>query len=304
MNLDARTYFYAAVGLVAVAIAFVVYMLARNPAAETPRLGLRGYKRHRALTGGGLFPMIEPLLRMVAGWMAHLPLARLRGRVDRMLAYSGYFLGLSANEYLAITLLGGLAGFGLGLGAVHAMDAEPAFAFVFAAIGVWLPYSTLSAKIRYRRREIDRSLPGAIDLVAPCMSAGLDFPGGLRLVTDDIRLRDDPLQEELRRILQDLDLGMSRRRALEGFADRVPSEAVRNFIASVVQSEEKGNPLGEVLRIQAGMLRTKRSILAEEATARATVLMIGPLVMLLISTLILICGPLLMKVLTDSGDGF
>ncbi len=304
MALDARTFFFAALGLVAVAIACVVYALAKNPAAEAPRLGLRGYKRHRALNSGGLFPWIEPILRMVAGWMAHLPLNRLRGRIDRMLGYSGYYLGLSANEYLAISLLGAVLGFGLGLAVSSGMDADPAFAFVFAGLGVWLPYTSIASQVRFRQRDIDRGLPGAIDLCALCMSAGLDFPGALRLVTNDMRLRDDPLQEELRRILQDLDLGMSRRRALEGFADRVPSDAVRNFIASVIQSEEKGNPLGEVLRIQAGMLRTKRSILAEEATARATVLMIGPMVMLLICTLILIAGPLLMKVLNDSGEGF
>jgi len=65
---------------------------------------------------------------------------------------------------------------------------------------------------------------------------------------------------------------------------------VRELVGAIVQAEEKGTPLAEVLRIQAGMLRMRRTILAEESAARAGVLMMIPLIMLLGSILIILMG--------------
>ena len=72
----------------------------------------------------------------------------------------------------------------------------------------------------------------------------------------------------MQRMLQELDLGHTRRKALEGLAERVPTEPVRDFVASVVQAEDKGTPLAEVLSVQARMLRMRRSVRAEESAAK------------------------------------
>jgi tight adherence protein C len=62
-----------------------------------------------------------------------------------------------------------------------------------------------------------------------------------------------------------------------------------------VQAEEKGNPLAQVLRIQAGMLRMRRSIMAEENAARAAVMMMGPLMLIFCAIIIILLGPFIVN---------
>jgi tight adherence protein C len=138
-------------------------------------------------------------------------------------------------------------------------------------------------------------LPVEIDLAAMCMHAGLDFPGAIRLVVAQRKSGEHVLREELSLVLSELDLGHTRATALSNFAARVPTSAVREFVGAVIQAEEKGTPLADVLKIQATMLRMRRSILAEEAASRAGVLMMVPMLMLLGSVFVILMGPLVLQ---------
>jgi tight adherence protein C len=164
-----------------------------------------------------------------------------------------------------------------------------------AALAPSLLHQELRAERERRFREVARSLPVEIDLAAMCMHAGLDFPGAIRLMIEAPHRGQRVLHEELLRILQELDLGHTRAEALRSFAERVPSPAVREFVAAAIQAEAKGTPLSEVLRIQATMLRMQRTVQAEEAAARAGILMALPLIMLLCSLLIMLLGALIIK---------
>jgi tight adherence protein C len=268
-----------------------VFVLARNPATHTPRLGNRGLKRQKALEEGGLFKSIEPLMRLVAGWVAHLPIPQRRRAIDELLVHSGDWLGLTADEYIALSLICGVGATLVGLSAATILEFPVIFAFFFSGLGAILPYMKVTGEMGRRFKEVNRSLPTSIDLAALCMGAGLDFPGALRQITEKAANREDALVEEFSRILQELDLGRTRRQALEGFAERVPTDAVRDFVGAVVQAEEKGNPLAEVLRIQAHMLRMRRSIMAEENAARAAVLMMAPLMLIFAAIIVILLGP-------------
>jgi len=285
---------YTALGLIVSGIGLGVFTLARNPPVDTPRLGMRGLKRQQALTEGGSFVSIEPLMRMVAGWVAHLPLGDKRRDIDEMLKHSGDWLGLTANEFVALSLMGGVGFAGFGLAAVYLAGLPSILVFFFAGLGLILPYVRASGEQQKRFKEVNRSLPGAIDLASLCMGAGLDFPGSIRQIVDKAGRRDS-LVDEFQVILQELDLGRTRRQALENFADRCPTEAVRDFVGTVIQSEEKGNPLAEVLRIQANMLRMRRSVMAEESAARAAVLMMGPLMLIFGAIILVLLGPFIVN---------
>jgi len=66
-------------------------------------------------------------------------------------------------------------------------------------------------------------------------------------------------------------------------------------VGAVVQAEMRGNPVVEVLRIQAEVSRRKRTVRAEEAASKAGVAMIGPLVLVFVCILMLIVAPIVMK---------
>lgn len=287
-------YGYAALAMVCSGIALGVFTLARNPPVDTPRLGARGLKRQQALAKGGVFATLEPMMRFTAGWVAHLPLGDRRRKIDEMLKHAGDWLGLTANEFVALSAISALGLGILGLALVTIAELPVVLVIFFAGLGSALPYIQASGELQRRFKEVNRALPSAIDLASLCMGAGLDFPGSIRQIVDKAGRRDS-LVEELAWILQELELGRTRRQALENFADRVPTEAVRDFVGTVVQSEEKGNPLAEVLRIQATMLRMRRSVMAEEAAARAAVLMMGPLMLIFCAIIIVLLGPFIVN---------
>ena len=286
-------------GCVGAGVFIIVFTLGRNPPAERPELGLRGLKRMRAIDEGGLFAKMDPALRMVSGWMRGIPAARYRANLQQKTAYAGEWLGLDANDFMALAFLSAIGFAGLGLSAVVLFDLPVIAAVVLLMLGVVLPYTRMQSIAQDRFKEVNRSLPGAIDLAALCMGAGLDFPGALRQIVEKSASRDAAIVEEVTRILQELDLGHTRRKALEGFAERVPTEAVKDFVGTVVQAEAKGTPLSEVLVIQARMLRMRRSVAAEEAAAKAGLMMMGPLMLMFICILFILMGPFAVRFTTS-----
>ena len=276
-------------------LAIIVYALGSHEPARSPRTGVRGLKRQRALDAGGSFAALEPLIRNIAGWMAYIPAPNLRRQVERNIVLGGEWLGLNANEFFALSTLSTLFFGAMGIVAANAMELGPIIVVFFAVIGVTFPHIRLIGEIQDRQKAVSRGLPGGIDLAALCMGAGLDFPGAIRQIVDKTTDRTDPLPEELSRILQELDLGHTRRQALENFAHRIPTESVQDFVGAVVQAEEKGNPLAEVLRIQARMLRMRRSVAAEEAAAKAAVMLMGPLMLIFCAIILILLGPFIIN---------
>ena len=108
----------------------------------------------------------------------------------------------------------------------------------------------------------------------------------------------EPIVEELQRVLQELDLGRTRRDAMRGLVERIPTEEVRELVNSVVQAEEKGSPLSRVLTIQAQTLRIRRSIAAEETAADAALMLVGPMTLIFLSVIVLLLGPVVLRFAT------
>ena len=289
--MNADVYRYLSMAMVASGLAMGVFTLASNRPEDSPRLGSRGLRRTRAMEAGGSFAQLEPMVRMMAGWVAYFPLTDQRRKVDELLKHAGDYLGLTANEFFAMSAVGFVVGGLLSLVLLTLFEGPGILFLVGGAIGAAVPYFNVTGERDRRFKEVNRSLPGAIDLASLCMGAGLDFPGAVRQIVEKAGNRNDSLVEEFERILQELELGRTRRQALENFADRAPTEAVRDFVGAVVQAEEKGNPLAEVLRIQATMLRMRRSVMAEEAAARAALLMMGPLMLIFGAIILCLLGP-------------
>lgn len=274
----------------------IVYVLSATPSVVAPALGERGRKRRLALEEGGLFATLEPLIRKVSGWVARFEMAKFRERAEAMLQSSGYMLGATTDELAAMMLMTGVA---MALFAGFVASAAGASAWLWCpfafGFGLLVPYLQIGEQVKLRQKLVNRGLPPAIDLVSLCIGAGTDFPSAIRFVVGEIVNKRDPIREEFQHILQQLELGHTRSHALRVFAERVPTEAVRDFVAAVVQAEEKGTPLAVVLEIQARMLRMRRSVAAEEAAARAAVMLIGPLMLQLSAILIILFGPFIIN---------
>lgn len=271
------------------------YAFAKKPSRPASRLGRRGRKRLMTIAKSPGWAAIEPLVRWLGVRLSSLMPESTATRVDRQLVLAGDYLGLVPEEAAALVLLSGIVGVVFGLAIEGLADANGLAFAGFAAFGFLAPYLQILSEAQTRMLRINRGLPYAVDLLSLGLSAGLDFPGALRQVVQNA-LPGDPLAEELEWMLQLLRLGHTRRAALEELALRVPTEPVREFVHTVVHAEEKGNPLAEVLTIQAQVSRMRRTVRAEEEAAKAAVKIIGPLAIVFIALLIVIVAPLLIRV--------
>jgi tight adherence protein C len=87
---------------------------------------------------------------------------------------------------------------------------------------------------------------------------------------------------------------------MEGFAARVPTDQVRELVNSVVQAEARGTPLASVLTIQAQTQRLRRSIAAEETAAEAALMLLGPMTLIFLCVIVLLLGPVVVRLMTGS----
>lgn len=290
----------ALVTLAAAVFSFVFGLLLLPGTAPLP-VGTRSRIRTQRLARSSTLRAIDPLVRWMAARVDPVLPPNLRARLDTMLVMAGDPNGYVPSELVGSVALAAVSGcaVGAGLGAQGGHDLACGLALAFVAGG--LPLLAVREATRARRTIISRELPAAIDGLALAVSAGLDFPGALRQVIDTPPDPMSPLIDELTRVLDQLSLGQTRRDALLGFAERVPVAGVVELVQSIVQAEEKGNPVIDVLLVQAQESRMKRSARAEESASRAGVAMTLPLFLMFGCTMLIVLGPILLSVPTGLG---
>ena len=142
----------------------------------------------------------------------------------------------------------------------------------------WIPPNLwLYSQVRRRHNSIMRALPFVLDLLTLSVEAGMDFISALQRNCKSRRL--DPLNEELLRMTKEIQVGLSRRDALKGMAERVRQNDLKSVANALIQADELGVSIGTMLRIQSEQLRSRRFDRAEKLAAEAPVKMLGPLML-------------------------
>lgn len=274
------------------ALCVFIYTVGSTPSQPGPRLGLRGLKRQKALATNDGWTQIEPAVRWLGVHVSRFLTQEQRKQIDDQLTRAGDYLGLTADEYVALSILSSIGGLivgcvvGLGFNIGGSLTVIGSF-----ALGTIGPYVQIGGVATERLLAISRGLPGVIDVMALSMGAGKDFPGSIREVIEKSSTQDDPIIEEFILILQSISLGRTRKDALTEFSVRAPVETVKEFVNSLIQAEERGNPVAEVLSIQASVSRGRRSVRAEEAASKAGIKIIVPVILVFFTIVTLLLGP-------------
>lgn len=285
-----------AVLCLAAALFVLVYVVVASPTLPPSRLGIRGLKRISTQKSSALWAQLEPSTRWLGARIGGLLSPGARASLDQQITLAGDFWGLTPEELVALTLISSSLGALFGSAFSLLLSRGALYPVIGAFLCGILPYLQINGLQQERQKAIQTGLPYVIDLLALGLSAGLDFTGSLRQVVNKSSNPDDPLIEELNIILQELSVGKTRKQALLQFSERVGGESVREFVSAVVQAEERGSPLSDVLRIQAQASRQRRSVRAEEAAASASVKMLAPMVLLFLAILLLIVSPMFIQI--------
>jgi tight adherence protein C len=233
-----------------------------------------------------LVPVLAPLrLRLPSSLVSDAALeARLAAAGD----------GMPAAAFRMHQLLWGLAGSASALAAVLALavagrPVRPAAALLLIGVGgvlgVLLRDRRLTAAVRRRREAVEAGLPVVADLLALAVASGESPAAALARVA---RVAHGPLAQECGRAVLDARAGQGLVASLEAMARRVDVPAVSRFVDGVAIAVQRGTPLGDVLRAQAGDARAEQHRALLEVAGRKELLMLVPVVFLVLPTVVLV----------------
>jgi tight adherence protein C len=104
------------------------------------------------------------------------------------------------------------------------------------------------------------------------------------------------LAEELGIVLKDIKLGSSRADALKGMAQRLDVGEITSFVAVLIDADSTGASIAQVLKDQSVQIRLERFVRAEKAGARASQLMLFPMMLFIMPAVFMVLfGPLIVQ---------
>ncbi len=173
------------------------------------------------------------------------------------------------------------------------------FTLIFAPLGFILPDVFYYArKIRARQQDIIHNFPTFVDLAALMIESGLDYMTAFDRIVKIAPVKTN-LETEMERTINEVQLGYSRRDALRRLSLRTGLQEVRSFVGLVIQSDELGTSLVELLRNYSTDMRFRRLNKAEKLAAQASTKMLIPLFIFIFPTVfILMLSPMIADLMT------
>jgi tight adherence protein C len=301
--------FLGALFLAGVAVALVARAVAMPRMRTVEAIGrIDGYgysgSSVEADPGGGLRGALDDLANLVGGFVARrfggLREAELRNELMAAGLYStaprmffGYRMLCAVCVPAAWVWLALTSGF-------------PAFLGVFGVIvailiGWTAPMTVVRNRARRRLEQIDYELPELIDLLVVTVEAGLGFSSSLQVAAERL---EGPLGDEMRLTLQEQSMGLSTNEAMRNLLLRSETPAMRSFVRSIVQGEQLGVSIGDIMRNLAVEMRKRRKASAEERAQKAPIKILFPLIFLIFPAMfVILLGPAVFQFLEAFGSG-
>lgn len=215
-----------------------------------------------------------------------------------LLMQAGLDQVVTADQFVACRVV--LALFGCFFGFFMALSGSMLTGLILVFLLSFYPQVWLKKRRTLRHLEIQRALPNLLDLLTLSVEAGKDFLTAMRDILR--RRKGDALGEELSRAFQEIQLGKSRRDALKELSARVQQADLSAVMTAIVQADELGVSIGQVLRIQGDQLRGKRFQRAEKLANEAPVKILIPMVIFIFPAVFLVLlAPLFLSLFNASG---
>lgn len=248
-------------------------------------------RRARAESGALSFThrMLSPLFNMLSHAAFSVTPPGIRAFLTRRLVRAGLASRVSTSRFLLLcfSVATFFAIFGV---VVFVAPAAPlvqkaTIFFLFYLLGLLLVHFSLSRRISLRQEAIRRQLAPMLDLLCVSVEAGLSFDAAIRRITARMQ---GPLIEELRRMQEDIRMGVVRRTAMRDVAERTDVQEVALFLTSIVQAERLGTSIGHTLKTQAETIRDRRRQYVKAMALKAPVKIVIPLAIFILPALFIV----------------
>jgi tight adherence protein C len=255
--------------------------------------------RDEQLTTSALDRLVFPFAGKVVSSITRLTPLDLYKRTNRLIELAGSPPALTAERIVAFKILFGIVGLVVGILVAPLLPFTGLVFSVMPAVllmlaGYTYPSAGLAARASKRQKEIRKAMPDTMDLLTISVEAGLGFDAALAQVVKNV---PGPLSEEIARMLQEMQIGVSRTEALRHVNDRTDVPELDGFVLSMIQADKYGVGVAKVLRAQSTELRQKRRQRAEEVAQKVPLKLLFPMIfMVLPAMFIVILGPGAIKV--------
>lgn len=212
-------------------------------------------------------------------------------KLDESLQQAGLNLTTTEFMFIRVAAILGFLFIGSILAGLISDDSAIQFLVILFAftIGVAGPIFGLRAKVNSRLLAMQHQMPNVMDILSVSIEAGLGFDAALGKVLERF---DGPLIDELFIVSREVQMGIARRDSLRAVAKRTNMQELQTFATAIIQSEQYGTPMKNVLRQQSEQLRLSRKQIAQEKGMKAPVRILLPMVLLIFPVIfIILLGP-------------
>ena len=209
--------------------------------------------------------------------------------IEQKLDYAGRPFGWTANDYLSAQYLSTIGVAILAFVIAWIVGAGPIsriMALLLGLIGGYLVFELwMTSRISTRRKAIEKALPDVLDLLTISIEAGLGFDAAMQRV---VQKSEGPISEEFNQTLQEMRIGRTRREALRDMGIRCGAPSLSRFVEALVQADQLGISMGNVLRNQSDQMRILRRQRVQEEAQKAPIKMLFPTMIFIMPTIFII----------------
>jgi tight adherence protein C len=227
-------------------------------------------------------------------------------KIRRKLLLAGYRNPSAVRIYFAVKWSIAIGGFTIAA-IVFALTMDPqqplmpavstflVIALTFFATDMWV-----ERKIAYRKLEVERAFPDALDLLLVCIEAGHGLDQAFGRVANEIHGTAPILATDMKLTVSQLRAGRDRERVMEDFAWRSNVADIGSFVTALRQADKFGVSIAETLRVYASEMRNKRFTRAEEkANMMPVKLALGAIMFTVPPTMIVLVGPSVIMIVRE-----
>jgi tight adherence protein C len=243
-----------------------------------------------------LRPVWPVAKRVAAALGVRLPSPYVRRTQDRLRA-ADLDRAVEPSEWIAAQTIYGVLGAVVGAAIARGLSLPPGLlAGVGASFAAIVPTLRLRALAAERTRGIRRELPTFLDVITLAVESGSSLTAAIAMAVE--KADDGPMRRALLRFLADVRAGRPRAEALRALDAHLGLPETQAFVGALLQSEQTGARLGDVLRHQATQRAQERFARAEKQAMQAPVKMLGPLVLCVFPCTFLVLGfPIAVKLM-------
>lgn len=168
--------------------------------------------------------------------------------LDRMLLKTG--LPLNASTFIFASIALG----GIGLLAGLKYLPQPVAAVGLGLLLLFLPLLWLKMAERAYYSKFQEQLPEALDLLARAVRSGHAITSGLEMISQEM---EAPIKAEFAAVVDEVNLGLTLKEALDNLCERVPSMDMRFFAIAILLQKETGGNIAEILDNISRLLRER-----------------------------------------------